>query len=290
MSNRAFRARHLSCGALPFAYVISAAVAFATVGLPISASAQSKATWQQVKDSKVLRVGAIPTNPPYWYKDRETGAWKGFVVDMADNLAKELGVKLELVETTWKTAVLDLQGNKIDMMFSFMATPQRAMAIDFAGPIYRLGYSMINSNKFQGKTWDDYNKPEVKMAVQMGTSNEEAAARFAPKANRLSFQELNESVMSVQSGRADAVIVTTFDGLVAKTRNPELGDFVTPTPTHGLPSYIGLRRESDKTFKEFIGYWAEYNMLLGKFEDMIISNLDSIGVPKDKIPSDFHAY
>ena len=42
--------------------------------------------------------------------------------------------------------------------------------------------------------------------------------------------------------------------------------------------------------KDFIGYWAEYNMLTGRFEDMIIRNLDLIGVPKDKIPEDFRAF
>jgi polar amino acid transport system substrate-binding protein len=51
--------------------------------------------------------------------------------------------------------------------------------------------------------------------------------------------------------------------MVAKDRNPVLGDFVNPTPRAALPSYIGLRPENDSRFQNFLNLWAQWNTTLG---------------------------
>ena len=75
--------------------------------------------------------------------------------------------------------------------------------------------------------------------------------------------------LAVTSGRADAMVTAVFGALVAKNRNPDLGDFVLPTPTVYLPSYVGLRREDNNTLQKFLQAWAEWNNLLGYTEARI---------------------
>ena len=89
--------------------------------------------------------------------------------------------------------MLSLQSNKVDMNFGLQATPKRATAIDFAGPIYWIEWVTVNNPKFHGKVWADYNKPEVKVAVMQGSSDELLLRKIAPKATRVEFKEWRRS-------------------------------------------------------------------------------------------------
>ena len=129
--------------------------------------AWAESTFDQIKRTGELHYGAIDY-PPNWFRDKTTGKWQGFLVEVAEDVAKEMGVKAVPVETTWATCVLDLQANKTDVQFGLQATPKRALAIDFAGPVYNLYWYAINHKGFEAKNWEDYNKPEVKIAAMLG--------------------------------------------------------------------------------------------------------------------------
>jgi polar amino acid transport system substrate-binding protein len=203
---------------------------------------------------------------------------------MAKDIAKELDVKLEMVEVGgFGEAVLSLQANKVDMNFGLQATPKRATAIDFAGPIYWIEWVTVNNPKFHGKVWADYNKADVKVAVMQGTSDELLLRKIAPNATRVEFKEISQVVLAVSSGRADAFTTTVLASMVAKLKNPGLGDFVNPTPRIALPGYIGMRLEDDTRFQKFLNRWAEWNIMLGYNEKRMKESLKTLGI--DEIPS-----
>ena len=87
--------------------------------------AWAESTFDQIKRTGELRYGAIDY-PPNWYRDKTSGKWTGFLVEMVEDIAKEMGVEAVPVETTWATCVLDLQSNKTDLQFGLQATPKRA--------------------------------------------------------------------------------------------------------------------------------------------------------------------
>ncbi|MCO6689469.1 transporter substrate-binding domain-containing protein [Pseudomonas shirazica] len=88
------------------------------------AFAETETSLARVERTKTLRVGTVNGAIPYFNKNLVTGEWSGFGPDFAKNLADEMGVKVQYVETTWGNAVLDLQANKIDVMFGMAATPR----------------------------------------------------------------------------------------------------------------------------------------------------------------------
>ena len=85
--------------------------AIAAVVMLTGISAEAESTWDQIKHTGKLRYGAIDY-PPNWYRDKTSGKWTGFLVEMVEDVAKEMGVEAVPVETTWATCVLDLQSNK----------------------------------------------------------------------------------------------------------------------------------------------------------------------------------
>ena len=242
---------------------VAAATAVVAASVPARAQPKTESTWDLIKRTGKVRMG-IFDYPPYFLRDKASGEWVGAMVEMAKDIAKELDVKLEMVEVGgFGEAVLSLQANKVDMNFGLQATPKRATAIDFAGPIYWIEWVTVNNPKFHGKVWADYNKSDVKVAVMQGTSDELLLRKMAPKATRVEFKEISQVALAVSSGRADAFTTTVLASMVMKVKNPGLGDFVNPTPRIALPGYIGMRLEDDSRWQKFLNRWAEWNIGLG---------------------------
>ena len=85
-----------------------------------------------VKHRGVLRAGIRFDNPPHSYIDQE-GRWVGFDVDIAEALAKELGVKLDKVKVDELTRISFLQNGQIDVAVASMShTIKRDDQIDFS--------------------------------------------------------------------------------------------------------------------------------------------------------------
>jgi polar amino acid transport system substrate-binding protein len=235
-------------------------------------------TWEQVKRTGKLRTGVFDF-PPYYVFDRSTRTWGGAFVEMAKDIASEMDVQLETVEVGgWGAVVLELQSNRIDLHMGFQATPKRATAIDFAGPFYWMGWSMVNAKGLNAKNWEDYNKPEMRVAVLMGSADDVILRKMAPRATRIELKELSQIVLAVSSGRADAFATTVLSSLIAKSKNPGVGDFVIPAPEVALPGYIAIRYEDDQRFLKFLNKWAEWNLILGHNERRLIDSLGTAGI------------
>src|SRR2546430_3585222 len=61
----------------------------------------SKTMLDQVKASGKLRVATDPAYPPQSSYDKASGKWEGFDIDVATEVAKRLGVKLQFVTPSW---------------------------------------------------------------------------------------------------------------------------------------------------------------------------------------------
>jgi polar amino acid transport system substrate-binding protein len=256
-------------------------------GAATPASAQGAAaesTFERIRRTKKLRTAAVMGGAPYYHKDLATGQWRGFYVDLVKMLAEELEVELELNETTWGNAVLDLQSNKIDIFFGLNPTPKRALVVDFSVPCFSNAFSFITKRGLQAKTWEDLNKPEVKIAVDLGSSHDQVVTRLLPKASASRFKTADEATIAVQSGRADAQCLLLILALTAKKKNATLGDILVPTPVFATTSNAGFRREADKTWRDYVNVWIEFNKGLGAVRNAIVTNMALVGISENDFP------
>jgi len=250
-------------------------------------AADMPSVWNTIMATKKLTVCVIPSYQPYPWKD-SAGVWQGFFPEMGRDVAKSLHVTPEFVETTQATIVLDLQNNKCDAYFAFNVTPERALAIDFAGPIYTLGCIFIDRKGWQppGNHWADFNDPKIHICYLIGTSLEQQLKRFDPRAPLIGLSKVDDCLLAVQSGRADSYLAATLDGLVTKQKNPQLGDLVFSQPANALPSYAGIRMDSDGRFQKFMQRWSGYNRANGNVAQWLIGALEKYGVSPATIPVD----
>ncbi|BAQ44739.1 MULTISPECIES: transporter substrate-binding domain-containing protein [Methylobacterium] len=264
-----------------------AAAALSPIG---SAQAQTgpaaENTFQRIRRTKKLRIAGIVGTEPYYKKDIASGEWSGFCVSMAQDLAKAMDAELEIAETTWGNAVLDLQANKIDIMFGLSPTPSRALTVEFTRPIMLNTFTIIAKPGFEPKTWADLNKPEVRVAVDIGSTHDLFARRIIPNATLLALKTPDDAMLSVQSNRADCVIQVAMLSLVTVKKNPKVGKIIVPTPASAQPTCAGVRAEPDPRFRTFVDNWLEYNRGLGAMKGWITSSLELVGVKAGDIPAE----
>lgn len=251
----------------------------------IQAQQAETSTLERIKRTGVLRSAVIVGQEPYFHKNLATGQWSGACVEMANDIASKLSAKVELVESTWGNVILDLQSNKIDVAFAMQPTPERSLAVDFSTPIFYHTFTTVTRKGFpRPRTWEDLSKPEVKIAVDLGSSHEFIARRYAPKANILAFKTRDEAVLAVATGRADCTVVLTILALATLKKNPALGELVVPAPVLTLPSNIMIRYDGDKRFRDFLSAWADYNRAMGQSREWLLKGFAALGITAQDIP------
>lgn len=252
---------------------------------PATAQVATDSTYDRVRSTKVLRIAVLPGELPYFQKNLATGEWSGFAIEMAKDIAKTLDAKLEYTESTYGNSVLELQSGKIDLAFALSATPQRAMVIDFTRPVFNHPFGAILRNGMTASTWADINKPEMRLAVDAGSANETAARRFAPKAQIKSLKTRDEVMLEIASGRADGTVIALILGLTAVAKNPNLGTYrILEKPRLAIASCMGIRREQDRRWNDFLSTWVEYNRGIGQMREWFQTGLQLSGVSPDALP------
>ena len=273
--------------ALRYALTIGSGAALAsTLTSPASAQGADN-TLDRIRASKVLRIAVLPGELPYFSRDLATGTWSGFSIEMANDIAKLLDVKLEYTESTYGNTVLDLQSNKIDLGFALNPTPQRALVIDFCGTVFQHPFGAMLKKGLEAKTWADINKPGITIAVDVGSANETVARRFAPNATIKSLKSRDEVMLEMSSGRVDCVVNALVLGLTAIAKNPSLGTYrILQSPSVAIPSSMGVRREPDKRWRDFLAVWVEYNRGIGQMREWFLKGLSLTGVKPEDVPGE----
>ena len=105
--------------------------------LPLSLNAESNL--DKILSSGVLKVGTTGDWDPMTMKDPATNKYKGFDIDVMNELAKDMGVKVEFVPAEWKTIVSGITSARYDISTSVTKTPKRAEVAGFTDTYYKYG-------------------------------------------------------------------------------------------------------------------------------------------------------
>ncbi len=176
----------------------------------------------RVKSTGVLKVASTATGVPMTFMDKDTGKIIGVMVDVMEEIAKCMGVKLEVVETAWTALVPSLQANKVDLIAASMViTPQRLEAIDFTVPVMPLCEALIvkaNDTK-PYKTLDDIKG--LKIGAQFGTNHIKGLEERGFKDVNI-YDNTSDLLTDIANGRIDACLM---DGAVAKWKAKDKTQF-----------------------------------------------------------------
>jgi len=167
-----------------------------------------KSTLEQILQRGTLLVGLEAGYMPFEMTDKK-GNVVGFDIDMVTEMAKAMGVKLEIVNTAWDGIIPGLMAGKYDLIASGMTVNQsRNLKVNFADPYIIVGQTAVIAKKSADKikTWKDLNTPGLIITSKLGTTGEQAAKRLFPKATYKSFEMEDQAMLEAMNGKADATV------------------------------------------------------------------------------------
>jgi polar amino acid transport system substrate-binding protein len=201
----------------------------------------------------VLRWGAdIQGGEPYVFEDPErAGELTGFEVDIASALARELGVRAEMVQNDWTTLVPSLERGSFDVILNGLeVTPARAQRIGLSRPYY-VFEEQLSARAGDARVRD---LPSLR-GLRVGTlANTQAWDMLeATGAERVPYEGVEEPYIDLAQGRLDAVLL---DDIIAERygRKPGIG----VVASVGLGSYaagvprgqVSLQQAIDRALAE----------------------------------------
>lgn len=251
-----------------------------------AAMAQDETTLQRIERTKVLRIGVISGATPYFHKDLVRNEWQGFGPDFAQSLAAKLGAKVERVETSWGNAVMDLQANKIDVMFGMGPTPARREMIDFSDMLFNNTLTVVCKKGYpEVKTWEQLNDPKVKIVVDVGSNQDQFATKTLPKANIARLDSSGAASMAIQTGRADCQVLMVLLAQPLLAKRPDMGKMFVPEPVSTSTVHIGLRKSANKDLENKVNAWIKDARAAGDVQKVIVHNMEKLaGVKPESFP------
>ena len=264
----------------------------ATAMLALSGGvATAQSTWDAIQERGTLRIG-VTQAPPWFTKDIRSGEWTGGLgVTLGTKMAEALEVELETVEVTWGTSIAALQSDKIDLMYFLSPTASRARVIDFTtNPVGYISQAVMAADGFDASTWDGMNTSETSLSVPQATSMDQFLTRMAPNADIQRFPDNAAAIAAFQSGRVDAVSLM-LPPLLSARKKLGSGVISVPTPAFTAPVNIGVRREDDKTFRDWLDtvshYWYETGRIQGWYDEFLtefgVDPADSPPIQREQI-------
>lgn len=159
---------------------------------------------QTIKSSGTIKIGMLVDFPPYGLMNEQNKP-DGYDADVAKLLAKDLGVKLQLVPVTGPNRIPYLLSGQVDLLVASLGiTPARAEKVDFSKPYAAItigvygkdDVKVANAEGLAGKT----------IAVARASTQDTAVTKVAPKsADMRRFDSDAEALQALISGQVPLI-------------------------------------------------------------------------------------
>lgn len=193
----------------------------------------------QAKEWKQIRFGIEGAYPPFSWTEA-SGELKGFDVDIANALCKEMEARCKIVAQDWDGIIPSLLARKYDAIIAAMSiTEERKKKIDFTEK-----YALI-PNKFVAKKGTELVMTKeglkgVTVGVQRATTHDKYLTdNFGSGVELKRYGSFDEAYLDLKAGRIDTVLGDASaleEGLLNKPGGKEY-EFVGPSLTD--PKWFG---------------------------------------------------
>jgi polar amino acid transport system substrate-binding protein len=163
----------------------------------------------RVVEQGVLKVAMSGKQQPFNFVYGKKQALVGFDVDLAGEIARLMGVELELVRMPFDELLGAVESGRADMVVSGMTiTAARTRNVSFVGPYMLSGKSMLASAKVINtlKTPADLNSAELRLAALRGSTSESLIKQRLPKAGLTTVANYDEGVQMLLDGKVNGMV------------------------------------------------------------------------------------
>lgn len=176
-----------------------------------TAFADNHSRLNSIQTSGLLRVCIWPDYYGITYRNPRTLELSGIDIEMAQAFAKDLGVKVEFIDSSFALLVSDVTQERCDIaMFAIGITPQRASVLRFSSPHLASDiYAIAARSNERIQSWKDIDTKDTIVAVAKGTLHEPIMKESLKAATLTVVDTPFAREQEVRSGRAD-VFMTDY--------------------------------------------------------------------------------
>jgi polar amino acid transport system substrate-binding protein len=266
-----------------FACVFSlVAVACVGGGSDPSVTAQDApavASLDTIIETGTIRIAVPQDFAPFGSVDAD-GNLEGYDVDVANLIAEDLGVELELIPVTSDNRIPFLQTDKTDLVISSMgANPERAKSIFFSIPYAPFFSGLYGSAEITDVAgFDDLGN--YKIGVTQGTLEDLELSEAAPDADIERFADNSLTASSLISGQVDLIATGNVVASELAKNNPDQ-NIEAKFIIKESPAHIGLRR-GEVDLLQWVNTFVYHKRLGGELNDL---SLKWLGEPLPPLPA-----
>lgn len=232
------------------AIAMAGVISFGLIGCGAKAEGDK---FDEIKEKGKIVVGLNAGYAPFEFHMMENGEDKivGFDISIAEEIAKDLGVELEIKDMKFDSLLSALTTDKIDLIISGMTpTEERKKSVDFSDIYYVAGQAML----VRAEDAQKYNTFEAlkgqKVGAQLGSIQADIVAENIEDADIQLLNDVNDLILSLKSKKIEALVVEEVVADMAVENNPELAksDYKIDFSDEGVA--IAVKKNSPKLLEE----------------------------------------
>jgi cyclohexadienyl dehydratase len=240
------------------------------VGLLTATGAVAQSRLDDIVARGTLLVGLTGDYRPFSVRDKDSGTYSGLDVDMGGSLAAALGVRLEIVPTTWGTLLADLGSGRFDIgMGGISITLPRQRVALFSQPVMRVGKAAIArcADKARFETLAAIDRPGVKVMVNPGGTNERFDRASLHQAEIISVSDNLKIFDALAAGQGDVMITDAVETKLQQKLHPGLCAIHPDQPfDFGELGYLLPR---DIVLQQFVDQWLHIVVESGTWSRLV---------------------
>lgn len=215
--------------------------------MPLLATGDQSSRLDRVLAAKELRVCIWPDYYGISYRNPRTLQLSGIDIDLARELAKDLGVQVRFEDSSFARLIDDVIQDRCDIaMFAIGITPARSEKLRFTQPhLVSDIYAITTRSNRRIKDWADIDRPGVVVAVARGTLHEQVMREKLRAATLLVTATPQGREQEVESGRAD-VFMTDYPFSRRMLETTDWARLIAPPATFNLTPYAYAMRPGDE--------------------------------------------
>lgn len=213
----------------------------------VAAEAPDRLT--RIAASRQLRVCIWPDYYGISFRNPKTQELAGVDIDNARELARELGVEAQFIDSSFARLVADVTADRCDIaMFAIGITPQRQEKLRFTQPHLASDiYAITTKTNRRVHSWADIDKPGTVVVVARGTLHETVMKTRLMAAELRVVDTPAAREQEVQSGRAD-VFMTDYAFSRRMLDNSDWARLISPAGSYHVTPYAWAMAPGDDRF------------------------------------------
>lgn len=219
--------------------------------LLLSTGAMAGPVATRVQKQHSVRVCIWPDYYGVTYRNPRTGQLGGIDIELSRELGKDLGARIEYVESSFPSLIQDLRDDRCDVaMFAIGVLPQRQAALKFTQPYLHSDiYAITTRSSAAVRQWSDIDQAGIHVGVQVGTFMEPVMKSSLKNATLISVSPPATREQELESGRID-VFMTDYPYSRRLLDNADWARLVSPpSKFFVLPYAYAVKPGDDEWFR-----------------------------------------